>query len=63
MIHLPISFQIPLIILKTPNGLREMLDYVVIRTVPARLRTFLSLALVALGLCSEVSIFPVGGKS
>jgi hypothetical protein len=62
MLHLPISFQIPLIILKTHNGLREMLVYVVIRAVPARLPTFLSLALVAIGLCSEVSSCPVGGK-
>jgi hypothetical protein len=33
------------------NSLREMLVYVVIRAFPARLPTFLSHALVAIGLC------------
>ena len=57
------NFSDSLIILKTPNGPREMLVNVVIRAVTARLPTFLSLALVALGLSSEVSSCPVGGKS
>jgi hypothetical protein len=41
----------------------QKLIYVVIRAVTARLPTFLSLALVALGLCSEVSSCLVVGKS
>ena len=62
MLHLPISFQIPLINLKTPNCLHAMLVYVEFGAVPSRLPTIPSLALVALGLCSEVSCCAVGGK-
>ena len=62
MLHMPISFQIPLINLKTTNCLHAMLVYVEIGAAPSRLPTIPSLALVALAICSEVSICPIGGK-
>jgi len=63
MLHLPISFQIPLLNLKLPNCLHAMLVHGEIGAVPSRLPKFLSLALVALGLCYEVSSCPVRRKT
>ena len=61
MLQLPISFQIPLINLKPPNSLHALLVYVEIGSVPSGLPTFQSLALVALGICSEGPSCPIGG--
>ena len=57
MLHLPISFQIPLKILKTPHGLRAMFVYVEIGGDPSRLPPFQYLAPAALGLSSGFQFY------